>query len=584
MNTNRFISIEFNLIMAHKCSAIFKKSKHSKQFLQDNVCCIFFLCILVAMNKWIIFFYFMATSLAVAQQTEIVPDSLLHRKVNPAMLELQSQPWTEGCDSVYNTQWKKYFYYNSDSLFHLIATYPLEEIFEEIWYYYDILPQAYNINNRLDLGRWQTERKKLAQAAKRFKSKALEQELDVFDARYNSLEPIKNPAIWDNYWRLVEKYERKKEYPAKLRILNSMLIYCSGFWSGALSMRIEEEHVPAIQVINEILSTLERLDGRYERGYGLYVHVGLIYYNFGFYEKAVPLFWKCLEKPHYCFYDRAHMRARDYLGAYYSMQGDYARSDSLYLSILLCSDSVFQRPVDETVAIGGLAQNALLRGDQAEALRLYSIALPRALEVGDTTLAGGYAIQLGRLFLQNNEPDKTLEWLDVARNYCGDPPTRNRIAFYTLERDYYLKINQGEKAAVCIDSITSIQASEAEIHNFRMLAYSEQQAFELEKALQDKHIQMQNNRLIFISVILVLALTALGMLIHFYRMKQKKNRTLYRQIKEKDQLIQQMDSLMQKYTIPLQQKHGTRKHETAAIIQQFSHFYALQQKYHKTGY
>ena len=526
------------------------------------------------MKKWNIALYFLlATSVAVAQQTVSLPDSLLYRQVDLDMLELQSMPWTQGCDSIYNTHRGKYFYYNSDSLFHLIATRPIEKIYEEVWYYYDVLPQPYFSNNRLDISRWQTEREKLAQAAKRYKSKALEQELDVFDSKYKYVDRIPNPDIWDSYWRLVEKYERKKEHPAKLRILHSMLLHCSGFWTGDLSERIEKEHVPVIQVINEILSTLERLDGRYEIGYGLYVHIGLIYYNFGLYDKAIPLFWKYMDKPHCCYYDRAYMRARDYLGDYYSMQGDYARSDSLYLSILLCPDSVFQRPIDETVAIGGLARNAMQRGDHAEAQRLYSIALPRALEVGDTTLAGGYAIQLGRLYLLNNEPHHTREALYIAHSYliAGGDPIRNWNDYYTLERDYYLKANQADKAAVSIDSIASIQASEAESHNTRLLAYAEQEAYELEKALREEHIRMQNNRLIFISVVLALALAALGMLIYFYRMKQEKNRALYRQIKEKDQLIKQMDEMTQQPTpsIPQKQVYANTKHQ-----QIFDNFHA----------
>ena len=516
------------------------------------------------MRNCIIALYFLqATAMAVAQQTVSVPDSLLYRQVNPDMLELQSMPWTEGCDSIYIIQWKKYFYYHSDSLFHLIATRPLEEIYADVWYFYDVLPKPYNTKDKLSIGIWQTEREKLAQAAKRYKSKALEQELDVFDSQHILKGIISNPAIWDHYWKLLGKYERKKEYLTKLRILNSMLIYCSGLWTGALSMRIENERVMPIQVINEILYTLERLEGSSDIGYGLYFHIGLIYYNFGFYDKAIPLFWKRLEKPHCYYQDRSLMRARDYLGAYYSMVGDYDRSDSLYLSILLCPDSVFQRPIDETVAIGNLARNAMLRGEHAEARRLYDIAIPRALEVGETALAGGYAVHLGRMFLQNNEIDKSREWIQTAHNYCGDPPEWNQIAIYTLERDYCLKTNQAEKAAACIDAITSIQAAESETHNTRLLAYAEQEAYESEKALKDEQIKMQNNRLIFISVVLVLALAALGMLIYFYRMKQEKNRALYRQIKEKDQLIKQMDELTQKYipSIPQKQVHANTKYQ-----------------------
>jgi len=135
------------------------------------------------------------------------------------------------------------------------------------------------------------------------RSKVLEQELDVFDSKYEYMDSITNPEVWDSYWRLVEKYKRKGEYPTKLRILHSMLIYCSGLWTGSLPGRIENEHVPVIQVINEILSTLEHLDDRYEIGYGIYVHIGLIYYNFGLYDKAIPLFWKYMDKPHCCYYE-----------------------------------------------------------------------------------------------------------------------------------------------------------------------------------------------------------------------------------------------------------------------------------------
>ena len=532
------------------------------------------------MKKWIIALYLLlATSIAVAQQTMIVPDSLLHRQVNSAMLELQSQPWTEGCDSIYNTQWKKYFYYNSDSLFEMIATRPSAEVVAEVWYYYDVLPKPYNSNDKLNIGIWQTEREKLVKAAKRYKSKALEWELDVFDVQFNFFEKITNPAVWDDYWRLVDKYDRKKEYRTKLRILNSMLIYCSGLWTGALSTRIEKEHVPAIQVMNEILSTLEHLQGHADIGYGSCFHIGLIYYNFGFYDKAIPLFWKCLEQPHFFYYSRARMRARDYLGAYYCMQGDYERSDSLYLSILLCTDSVFQRPIDETVAIGSLAKNAMLRGEQAEAQRLYSVALPRALEVGDTALASGYAVQLGCLYLQNNETDKVREWLDIAHNYliAGNDPIRNWNIYYTLARDYYLKTNQADKAATCIDSIAFIQASEADSHNTRLLAYAEQKAYELEKALHDKHIKMQNNRLIFISVVLALMLVTLGILVYFYRMKQGKNRALYRQIKEKDLLIKQMDEMMPKQPPTVHQNKVQGKTKQHQIFDKF-HAYLLRDK------
>jgi len=117
--------------------------------------------------------------------------------------------------------------------------------------------------------------------------------------------------------------------------------------------------------------------------------------------------------------------------------------------------------------------------------------------VRDTTLAGGYTIQLRRLYLLNNEPHQTREVLDIAHYYliAGCDRIRNWNAYYKLGHDYYLKTNQADKAAACIDSIASIQASKAESHNTRLLAYAEQEEYELEKSLHDKHTVNESEEL-----------------------------------------------------------------------------------------
>jgi AraC-like DNA-binding protein len=321
---------------------------------------------------------------------------------------------------------------------------------------------------------------------------------------------------------------------------------------------------------------LERLDGKpYLEADNLYYHIGLIYYDFKLYDKAIPLFWKVLEYPRtYYFNNRAQMKARDYLGDYYRMIGDYNRSNSLYLSILQSTDRVFLRPIDETVAIGGLAKNAMLRGDDAEATRLYSVALQRALLVKDSTLAGGYAVQLGRLYMQENKLQKTEEFLHAARKYliAGALPIRNWNMFYTFARDYYLKTDQSDKAAAYIDSIALIQKLEEEKYNTGLLAYSEQEAYELEKMLKDEKIKSQKNRLVLISVILVLTIATLIIFIYSYRIKKKKNRALYRQIKEQDRLLEELNKLstIRVENFRLQPENGnTKQHQLVSKLHDY---------------
>jgi len=504
------------------------------------------------MNKPLAFLCFltalMVTS-AVAQPRYRVPDALLYKPINRTMLEMQSMPWTAGCDSVYSFIQNKYFYYNSDSVFYWIATRPLEEIYNEVYYYYDLIHFVpHDVNWQREISIFKTEREKLVKAAKLYKSKALTYELDLFDARAELLN-LNTPENWNWCWSLVKKYDRKNELQTKLRILNYMLYY-NGFFTHTVSQRIEEENVPVYKMLNEILSTLERSEGKPNLISGsMYFFIGRLYYDFKLFDKAAPMFWKALEMPVVHYYDRSQMKARDYLASYYRMTGNYSLSDSLYMSILLSADSVFLRPIDETIAIGGLARNAMLQGDDEEALRLYAVALPRALQVKDTLLAGGYAVHLGRLFLQKNELKETEKMLLAAQKYlrAEGNTMRNLNIFYTLARDYYLKINRADKAAAYIDSIAEIQSAENNIYNVRSLFYSEREALELEKLLKDEQIRSQKKQMALISAILALIITTLSIVVYFYRKKQEINRGLYKQIKEQDRLADDLQQLTLRY-------------------------------------
>jgi len=486
----------------------------------------------------LILFATLITPQATAQPHK-VPDSLLYRPIDLSLLEpYPVQPRTEGCDSVFFSDLNKYLYYNSDTLFHRIATQPLKEIYEDVWFYYLLLD--------VEKERIPAEREKLQAAAKRYNSKALYRELDVFDTWccYRSQSPM-TLERWNYVLSLVEKYERKNDLQTKLRILCHILFSSTGFPSLDLSARIENERIPIIKIINECFSTLERLDGQFffNSGYP-YFHLGRVYYEYKLYNKAIPLLWKALEQPVHYFFDRSQMKALDYLGDYYCTIGDYNRSDSLYLSILQSSDTVFSRPVDETIAIGALAANAMFRGEKEEAIRLYAVALPRALQVKDFTLAGAYAVHLGQLYLEKNQPDKTKNLLRDAEKYLlkGNLPIRGRKDFYTLARDYYLKINHTVKIAAYIDSIALIQNMENAVFNTGVLAYAEQEAFEMEKMLKEEQLANAKKRMLLLLVFLVFTLAIICILIYFYRKKQETNRSLFLQIKEQDKLTEQLEN------------------------------------------
>jgi AraC-like DNA-binding protein len=227
------------------------------------------------------------------------------------------------------------------------------------------------------------------------------------------------------------------------------------------------------------------------------------------------------------------------------MTGDYERSDSLYFVMLQHSRHYMEAPVNDLVAIGAIAYNAWQRGQNDEAMRLYSIVLPRTLQAGDFMLAGGYALHLGRLYMEKNELDKTAELFAAAHEYlvAGNRPPRNWERYYTLGRDYYLKINRADKAAAYIDSIAAIQKDAEAAFSSKILAYAEQEAFETKNAIQEKQIEIHKNTIFWISIMFVLAVVSLFIILHYYRKKQRAYRALFLQIKEQDRLSGELEQM-----------------------------------------
>jgi len=482
-------------------------------------------------------------SIAAYSQT-IVPDSLLYREWDKNLLGHQSQPWTDGCDSVLSPNGITY-YYNIDSTFQLMATRSLNEIIEEVAYFYFIVEVLNKPQDCL------CARKKLKKDIAYNKSTALENEVDILDTYcfFLPADPT-NSLRWNYFWELIEKYEKKGDYQTKLRIMERMLFACSGFPTTLVTSQIKKDRIPVIKLMNEILSTLEHMDEPYAMGPAyFYTHIGLIYYNFKYYEKAVPLLWKGARQSTTHRNDRNVMMARDYLGDYYRKKGDYDLSDSLYLSILKSPDQILDRPIDDVVAIGGLAANANLRGQKDEALRLYSIALSQTLPTGDSTLAGGYAVDLGRLYMERGDLAKTGDMIRQAHKYlvAGALPIRYWEKYYTLNRDYYLKLNKANIATLYLDSITMIRSEEDNIFNLRTLAYAEQEAFEMETALKEEQIHKREMQIILAGVILILALVLLVVMYYYNRKLKRKNRDLFFQIKERDAAAARHEELLLHY-------------------------------------
>ena len=84
-----------------------------------------------------------------------------------------------------------------------------------------------------------------------------------------------------------------------------------------------------------------------------------------------------------------------------------------------------------------------------------------------------------------------------------------------------------------------------------MLAYAEQEAFEMEVALKEAQIQSHRSQIILIALILSLCLLLLVILYGYNRRLQKKNHNLYLRIKEQDIATARYEELLPRENISL---------------------------------
>jgi len=494
-----------------------------------------------------VLFTFSFSLLAFPQGT-VVPDSLLHQKweIRPMIM-----PQTENRDSVFSGR-GDVLYYDVDYTCRLISTHEYSEISEELNGFYYIIG--------IDPETFVKVYDEMVAASARYKNKAMEREMDyVWSMRY--VHPDAPAEVWDKAFELAKKYGRKGDPETKFRMLNHMYLMSqfSTYWATGI-----EHRIPAVELINEILTSMDKLEkgsDLYKR-YGqavFFPEIGIFYYSHKQYDKALPLLWKAVEDPWDSYWNHHIMRARDYLGDYYAGIGDYERSDSLYLSILTSSCNVIRRPVYDVVAIGALAANANIRGNKQEAMRLYRVVLPRALELRDYALAGSYAAHLGRLYMERGEMEQTRQLMDSSRRYLvagNERAGRNWDRYFALKRDYHLKMGNTGMVALYIDSLDQVKTEVEQMFNLQKLeqdcltqqplrmmeqmfnlqklAYTEQLVFEQEKALQDKELEKQRSRIMLISVILVVITLLLAVFFYYNRKLHSKNRDLYRQIKAQD--------------------------------------------------
>jgi AraC-like DNA-binding protein len=421
-------------------------------------------------------------------------------------------PKTEGCDSVYAALYDEVWYYNSDSLFHKMATegrtHEVEDLLQHLYF---------QIMDYLPMEKRRGEHAKMTEAARRYHSDFLKEEADFleieievypldiagrsFDAQIEKMNELIEHAVrrGDRNTECIRLFEMFQMYTTYENYATAFSI-APVLLQKAASLTIEE--CPMLRII--------------------YSFIGDVYYRFRDYERAFFCMNKVESLDGVLFADRHSLMVKEKLAMYYASRNQLDSSDYYFRSIYDSREKVRFRAAYDVSAAGGIAANMVRRGEYDKAIPLLERWYPEAIKEY-SIYAADILINLAKCFIFKKQYAKVPALINSARVLITALPA-NRAPyedFYNLQSLYYKALGDVLPAVLYSDSARLAAQQQAERANALIILHAEQKLFETEKNLKDKQIAAQQSRNFFITVIALLSVLALAVLVFFYRKKQE---------------------------------------------------------------
>lgn len=411
-------------------------------------------------------------------------------------------------DSIYVKEYKETRYFNTDTLFYYLATRKYEEVEDEMYYYYyDVVPYMSHEQAMREI-------KKLRRIARRYDSREVYFESE-FLALYVELDKDnadKYGAVMDDMYQLAKKEAARGNVRNELYLLRFIfnVSYLDRYYArGFRFARI----------------TADRLDRLTDRQYpdrkATYFMVGNAYHAFRDYDRSISYLKASLrEDGSRHMADRANLRARWSLGEYYASMGDLEQSDFYFLSMWNSPDKVKKRPFYDVVALAGLAENAMKRGECDTPLRIFNLCLPFLQQEMHDSQSARVALNMAECYLAKGEKSSARSMLDCAGKLISKSGyDKEACHYYTLENRYYTRWGDGSEAQCYLDSILIANRAYEEKYNTLVILRAEQELFETEKELRKQ--QLFHQRVIIQLTVAALILLAATLLFIIYLYKKK---------------------------------------------------------------
>ena len=472
-----------------------------------------------------------------------------------------------GLGVILKSELPKDWKFDVDTFLYRYATLPLSETHEEAEYYYADYITFLNKEEK------QIELERIKKAAKKYKSRRLEDEIPLVDATvcYNSnwIEQI------EYGWQITKQLEKKGKHIHAIRLKSELF--------RKSNIGFDDLYYHAFRIAEELIEDLDKVtEDEFVFKRATYGEIGHLYYNFRDYDNAIPLIEKVLTDTSRYFSDASNLRARNTLGVYYYSIGDLERSEYYYRSMLNSRDSVVYRAVFDAIALSNLGHIYVDRGNCIDALKLYQASLPVSIDVQDYNLAVSILIGMGKCYLSLGELENTKQIIDTTFVYIQNEPgnyiSRHKYQMlYSLIGKYYLRQGDLENFERYTDSAAMAEKIREKVFSEQLVLKVKQEYFQMEKKIRDEKINSQRKQIYFSLAIIIIVLLALLIIYYMYRRRNAAYRDLVRKNQQwacvNEQTIKAVDTKNeQKQTtgdISKEDKELLRKVRKSILSEQF---------------
>lgn len=420
-------------------------------------------------------------------------------------------------DSTYHKLYEHFMRINPDSIFKAYAMNGYETVFND-WHFYLAINTSETIPHA---------RKLVNSYLKTHRSKELELEeklLEIMELYYRDEKNCNVELITRKADELIKKSRKENNLHIEVRALIEM-------WQ--MNLYVLSDYEKAFVYADRLVKALDRAEPDFIlRGQG-YFKAGILYYQFGDYEKALTCFRKTLTDGPVSFFDETDIQARNYLASYFYSINEIDSAAYYNHSILVKQDMVKERPLHNAIAICNIGHIEKSKGKNENAIACFDAGRNVMYDSGDHAFAARIDIAKGHCYLNTGDLAKAWEMIVSAgslhRNFGFN---KTQQALYGLMSRYYAYTGEPAKVTLYQDSLLFAQKEYNNQYAAMFQVKAEQQMREHESAAGREAVKLQQNKYYLALTILFSVVLLLLTFVFFYLRTKRAYRELVRKNRE----------------------------------------------------